>query len=97
MGAICSVLMIGKLAFRAFIYNDMYIAPGEPVGISDVIVLYLYLLLLLLFIVSVLLAIALFIWGEPQSKKSGLLLVLFCVVLFFASPSLYSLAGRLSS
>lgn len=41
LGAGCLTIYIIRLVFRAFFYADMYIAPNDPYGISDVIELLL--------------------------------------------------------
>ena len=64
--------VIGMLAFRAFIYADMYKAPDDPYGISDVIEFFLNCLFLLFLVIAVLLAVTLFFKGSVQSKNPQL-------------------------
>ncbi|MBU1310984.1 MAG: hypothetical protein KKE30_15785, partial [Gammaproteobacteria bacterium] len=81
MGGICFAQLIGMLAFRAFIYADMYKAPDDPYGISDIIEFLLGSVFLVFLAVSGILSLALFFKGNAQSKKSAAFLVLFCVIL----------------
>ncbi len=93
MGALCLAHVIGMLVFRAFIYADMYKAPEDPYGISDIIEFLLGCVFLVFLAVSVLLSIILFFRGNVQSKKSAAFLVLFCVVLFASYIPLHQLAA----
>ncbi|WP_105215886.1 MULTISPECIES: hypothetical protein [unclassified Pseudoalteromonas] len=95
LGALTFLLFVFMLYFRAYIYAGMYIEPDAPYGISDIIEFLLGCLFLLLMAASVILAVALFIKGSVQSKKSGALLVVFCVVLFIAYSPLHNMAARL--
>jgi RsiW-degrading membrane proteinase PrsW (M82 family) len=82
------------LAFRAFIYADMYIAPGDPYGISDIIELLLYGLFLVLVVLACLFSIVLMIRGKRQNRVSGLLLLLWCVSLVLLFPMLHDIAAN---
>jgi len=93
MGGICLVHVIGMLAFRAFIYADMYKAPEDPYGISDIIEFLLGCVFLVFLAISGLLSITLFFKGNAQSQKSAVFLVLFCVVLFASYLPLHRLAA----
>lgn len=95
IGTLTFCLFVFKLYFRAYIYAGVYIEPDAPYGISDIIEFLLGCIFLLLIAVAVVLAIVLFIKGSVQSKKSGALLVVFCVVLFFAYSPLQNMASRL--
>lgn len=95
IGALTFSLFAYMLYFRAYVYAGMYIEPDAPYGISDIIEFLLGCIFLLLMVASVTLTIALFIKGSSQSKKSGALLVMFCVVLFFAYSPLHNIAARL--
>jgi len=93
-GSICLFHVIGMLVFRAFIYADMYIAPEDAYGISDLIELLLGAFFLVFLTVSILFSVVLFFKGNAQSKKSALYLVLFCLVLFFAYSPLHSIVAQ---
>ena len=95
IGALTFSLFAFMLYFRAYVYAGMYIEPDAPYGISDIIEFLLGCIFLLLMAVSVIFAIVLFIKGSVQSKKSGVLLLVFCVVLFFAYSPLHNMAARL--
>jgi len=95
IGVLTFSLFAYMLYFRAYIYAGMYIEPDAPYGISDIIEFLLGCIFILLMAASVILTIALFIKGSAQSKKSGALLVVFCVVLFFAYSPLHNIAARL--
>ena len=95
MGCLCFSFLVFMLYFRMFVYADMYIAPNEPYGISDIIELFLYLVFLLLLAVSVGLSIILLVKGSPKSKKSGFLLVFFCIILYVIESPLHHFAARL--
>lgn len=95
VGAITLSLFAFVLYFRAFIYAGMYIEPGAPYGISDIIEFLLGSVFLLLIVISVVLAVVLFIKGSVQSKKAGGCLLVFCVTLFIAYSPLHDIAARL--
>ena len=95
LGTLIFILFAFMLFFRAYIYADMYIEPGAPYGISDIIEFLLGCIFLFLVAASVLLAIVLFIKGSVQSKKAGVCLVVFCVVLSISYLPLHNIAARL--
>ncbi|PUA28609.1 MAG: hypothetical protein B0W54_12505 [Cellvibrio sp. 79] len=97
LGALTFFLFAFMLFFRAFIYADMYIEPGAPYGISDIIELLLACIFLLLIIISVCFAVVLLVKRKTQSKKAALYLVAFCTLLFAAYSPLHTLAARLGS
>lgn len=97
LGGLCLALYLFMLYFRAFIYADMYKAPDDPYGISDIIELLLGSQVLILFIITGVVAINLFIKGNSQSKKSAALLVLFYLALYFAYSPLHTLPAKYSS
>lgn len=92
LGSICSLQLVLMLAFRAFWYEGIYIAPEDPYGLADVIELLLGLIFLLLMTVSVLVALVLLFRGLPQTRKAGLILIVWCVLLFMARDPLRHLA-----
>ena len=87
-------LFIFMLYFRAAIYADMYIAPDDPYGISDIIEFLLGCLFVVLSVVSAIVAIALFIRGKKQSKLCAAGLVLLHTVLYLSFGTLHSLAAN---
>lgn len=52
LAAACATLLALMLAFRAFIYSHLYIAPGDPYGTSDIIELQLGLLLIAMLVAT---------------------------------------------
>jgi len=94
LGVITLALFVFKLYFRAFIYADMYIAPGDAYGISDIIEFLLGCVLLLLHLISLSLAIFLLFRGVPQSRKAALVLITFSVIIFVLHSPLRSVAAR---
>jgi hypothetical protein len=66
----------------------------EANGISDIIEFLPGCIFLCLLAVSVILSVVLLIKGSVQSKKSGVLLVAFCVVLFLAYSPLHNMTAR---
>ncbi|WP_212720021.1 hypothetical protein [Zooshikella ganghwensis] len=77
-------LFLLSLCFRAFVYPHMYIAPGDPYGISDVIELFLGLLFITLIAVAGLTSLFLLVRGRVGERKSGVFLIAFCVALLVA-------------
>jgi hypothetical protein len=87
------VFAIG-LAFRAFIYGSMYIAPGDPYGFSDVIEFLLAWLLIGLLVASALTALVLVVRGPRINRvAAGWLMFLVAALVLLASP-LHELAAR---
>ncbi|WP_133296146.1 hypothetical protein [Zooshikella ganghwensis] len=62
----------------------MYIAPGDPYGISDVIELFLGLLFITLIAVAGLTSLFLLVRGRVGERKAGVVLIAFCVALLVA-------------
>ncbi|BCD99590.1 hypothetical protein [Marinagarivorans cellulosilyticus] len=76
--AVLSVgLFVFMLYFRAEIYGELYIAPDEPYGISDIIEFLLGCVFIVLSAVSGIVALVLFFRGANQSKilASGLIVL----------------------
>ena len=91
LGFICLLVFVFALFFRATLYDDMYIAPNEPYGISDVIEFILGMALMVLMGMSVVVSIYLLIRGQAQSKKSSVCLLVFCIFLYFLQSPLHDL------
>jgi len=96
LGGACLAMYLFMLYFRAFIYADMYIAPGDPYGISDIIEFIVGSLMGVLFIASCIVSVLLLINGNAQSKISATLLVLLCLALYFAFSPLHNMAAKYS-
>ena len=87
------LLFLFMLYFRAFIYADMYIAPGDPYGISDIIELILRLIFIFLSIISGIVSLVLFIRGAKQSKLLAGCLVILYLALYLSFGPLHHLAA----
>lgn len=97
LGGTCLVVYLFMLYFRAFIYADMYIAPGDPHGMSDIIEFILGSLMGVLIIVSCIASLLLLISGNAQSKIAAALLVLLCLTLYLAFSPLHNMAAKYSA
>ena len=97
LGAVCLAWFVFMLYFRAFVYADMYKAPDDPYGISDILEFFMGLVFLVILLVNVLASIVLMFRGVKQTKKYAAGLILFSVVLFFTYSPLHSFAARWGS
>ncbi|WP_415898010.1 hypothetical protein ACMXYX_06765 [Neptuniibacter sp. QD72_48] len=97
LAALSISLFSFMLFFRAFVYADMYIAPNNPYGISDIIELLLGFLFLLLSIFSGVVALVLLFKGVKQSKIAAFRLIGLHLVLYSTHDFLHSQAALLSS
>ena len=97
LGGVCLAVYLFMLYFRAFIYADMYIAPGDPYGVSDIIEFILGSLMGVLIIASCIVSFLLLINGNAQSKISASLLVLLCLALYLAFSPLHNMAAKYSN
>ncbi len=94
LGGLCLAVFVFMLWFRAFVYPNMYLAPGDPYGISDIIEFLIFVVFLALLLVSVLAAFYLLLRGQSQSKKSAIGLLVLCTVLFFSHSPLRNIVAR---
>ena len=97
LGAVCFAWFVFMLYFRAFVYADMYKAPDDPFGISDILEFFMGLVFLVIELVNVLASIVLMFRGVTQTRKFAAGLIAFSVVLFFAYSPLHSIAARWGS
>jgi hypothetical protein len=94
LGILSLIIFAVGLAFRAFIYGGMYIAPGDPHGLSDVVEFLLGWLLIGLLSACVLAALLLAVRGPSANRvAAGWLLLLVAVIALLAAP-LHELAAR---
>ncbi|WP_036591923.1 hypothetical protein [Oceanospirillum maris] len=91
-GLISSLQLMAMLAFRAFWYADIYIAPEDPYGLADIIELCLFLIFFVLLFVSVLVSLVMLFRGQLQSRKAAIALMLWCVFLYLVMDPLRHLA-----
>ncbi len=96
LGGSCLVMYLFMLYFRAFIYADMYIEPGDPYGISDIIEFILGSLMGVLVIASCAVSVLLLINGNAQSRISAALLMLLCLALYLSFSPLHNMAAKYS-
>lgn len=88
------VLFLFMLYFRAAIYSDMYIAPGDPYGVSDIIEFILGCIFLLLSVVSGIVSVVIFFRGTYQSKLFSVGLILLHAGLYLSFGVLHTLAAN---
>ena len=94
LGSTCFLWLVAMLVFRAYFYADMYIAPEDPYGISDIIEYLMWLVFVALLGLSSFASVVLFIKGKSQTKKAAIGLVIFCIILFFSLYPLHHIAAR---
>lgn len=88
-----TVLVIG-LAFRAFVYRRIYLAPGDPYGFADVIELLLGWLLVGVLFASAAVAVVLAVKGPKNNRvAAGWLMFVLAAVALLVAP-LHELAAR---
>jgi hypothetical protein len=90
----CVVLFAVGLLFRALLYRHIYIAPGDPYGLADVIEFGLGWLLIGLLVVSTVVLLVLTIRGPRHNRVAAAWLALVIGgVVVLASP-LHTLAAK---
>lgn len=97
LGLICGLQLILMLAFRAFWYTGIYIAPEDAYGLADIIELLLGLIFFLLLAVSVLVSLVLLFRGLSQTRKVALSLIVWSLLLYQARGPLRHLAAVYAS
>ncbi|MBW8367820.1 MAG: hypothetical protein K0M70_08185 [Arenimonas sp.] len=96
MAATCLGLLAAMLGFRAFLYSHMYLEPGAPAGISDLVELALGLLLMLALAGAALSAAWLaFAGGRERLVAVGIGVVVVAVAL--SAGPLHNLVARWAS
>jgi hypothetical protein len=97
LSAISVLLLFASLAFRAFVYPHMPIAPGDPYGLSDVIEFLLGCVLIVVLVLAAGLAIVLVVKGPPHNRLvAGWLGVVIVAVALLAGP-LHTVVARWAS
>lgn len=94
LGSLALLLYFFMLYFRAFIYPDMFIAPDDPYGPSDIIELLLVCLLMLLTAVSAVVSLIIFFRGAKQAKLLASGLLVLHAVIYASYSFLHSLAAN---
>ena len=91
------VLFLCGLIFRAFFYSRMYLAPGEPYGIADIIEFLLGWALLGLLGLSTIFAAVLAVRGPKHNRVAAAWLAATVVVVLIVVGPLHTLAARVST
>ncbi len=94
LGTICFLWLSFMLAFRAFIYADMYKAPEDPYGISDILEFIMSIGFIILLALAMITSIVLIFRGMPQTRKFAAGLIVLCAILFFSFSPLLNIAAR---
>lgn len=94
--AACIGLLLGQLAFRAFIYSRLPIEPGAPTGVSDLIELALGSALFLALISATLWAVTIALAGRRERVVACCLVAIVVAVGLAAGP-LHGLVARWAS
>jgi hypothetical protein len=92
----CILVLLSGLIFRGAIYSKIYIAPGDPYGLADIIEYGIGLLLTGLLAISSIVAIILAIKGPPKNRIAAGWLVTVIVSVFLLAAPLHNLAARWS-
>lgn len=87
-------MMVVVLVFRFAVYRHLYIAPGDPYGISDVIEWLLWVGLLVVLGCSVFVGLLLAIIGPCANRIAAAWLIGVCVVVAVLVMPLHTLAAR---
>lgn len=94
LGSSAIAMLLVVLVFRFAVYRHMYIAPGDPHGISDIIVLLLGLGLMGVLGVSFVAAIALAVRGPRDNRIAAGWLLGVCVLVAVVVEPLHTLAAK---
>lgn len=97
LSASCIALFAFGLFFRAVLYSRMYIAPGDPYGISDIIEFLLGWLLIGVLGVSVITVIILEIRGPRSNRVAAAWLAGVVIITALLFAPLHTLAAKFSS
>ena len=94
LGGVMVASLLVMLLFRFAIYRHMYIAPGDPYGISDLIEFGLACLLALSFVIAVVGAIVLIVKGPRDNRIAASWLLVACAAVYGLADPLHRLAAR---
>ncbi|HCE94344.1 MAG: hypothetical protein A2Z90_11115 [Burkholderiales bacterium GWA2_64_37] len=86
--------LVVVLVFRFAVYRHMYIAPGDPYGISDIVELLLGLGLMCVLGISLIAAIALAVRGPKENRIAAGWLLGVCVLVAVVVEPLHTLAAK---
>ena len=93
----CVAMLTVVLAFRAFLYSRLYIAPGEPYGISDLIEFGLGIQLLAMLALAGASAIWLAVRGPRSNRFTALWVGLTVVCIAVSVGPLHTVVARWAS
>ena len=94
LGGVMLASLLAMLLFRFAIYRHMYIAPGDPYGISDFIEFGLACTLALSFVIAVIGAIVLVTKGPRENRIAASWLLVTCAAVYGLADPLHRLAAR---
>jgi hypothetical protein len=93
----CIAMLIVVLCFRAFVYSRLYIAPGDPYGVADLIELFLGLFLIALLLAGAGSAIWLAARGPWSNRVSAIWVALVVVGVAVTAGPLHTVVARWAS
>jgi len=94
LGISAATMLLVGVVFRFAVYRHMYIAPGDPYGISDVIEFILGIGLMVILSVSALAALVLAIRGPRENRIAAAWLFGSCALIVMLVEPLHTLAAR---
>lgn len=94
LGISAATMLLVGVVFRFAVYRHMYIAPGDPYGISDVIEFILGIGLMVILSVSALAALVLVIRGPRENRIAAAWLFGSCALIVMLVEPLHTLAAR---
>ena len=94
LSAAAITALVVMLAFRFAVYRHMYIAPGDPYGISDIVEFLLGLGLMFVLGISVIAAIALAVRGPKDNRIAAGWLLGVCILVAVIVEPLHTLAAK---
>ena len=97
LAALCLLLLLAILCFRALIYSRLPISPGDPYGIADIIELLLGVALILSLAVSAGVAVALGFKGPQFNRQAAAWLGLVVVLVAAVAGPLHTFVARLGA
>lgn len=94
LGAASLALFFAGLLFRFAVYRHMYIAPGDPYGISDIIEFFLGWALLITLAVAAVTGFVLLVKGPQANRVAAAWLLVTCASIAMLLVPLHDLAAK---
>jgi lysylphosphatidylglycerol synthetase-like protein (DUF2156 family) len=94
LGISATAMLLVVVVYRFAVYRHMYIAPGDPYGISDVIEFLLGIALMAVLCVSLVAALVLAIRGPRDNRIAAAWLFGSCALIVVLVEPLHTLAAR---